>query len=233
VYSVRILDAAIRDLERLDRPVGRRIVADRRPWPTQRRRWVLEMARRRARPGTGSLPERLRSGPMTQWPDLRPVLEGIPWAVVGAVATRLYMPERATRDLDILIRREDEQTVRNRLETAGYRYGVSLAVPGFTVCSPDGVAIDVLLGDAPWVEEALAAPRVDPTGLPVLDLPYLVLMKLEASRLQDIADLARMLGLASESERERVRAAVARYVPDALEDLESLIYLGMLEMGTE
>jgi len=60
-----------------------------------------------------------------------------------------------------------------------------------------------------------------------------VLMKLEASRLQDIADLARMLGLASESERERVRAAVARYVPDALEDLESLIYLGMLEMGTE
>jgi hypothetical protein len=208
------------------------VVTDRRLSPAQRRRWVLEMARRRVRPGTGSLPERLQSGTMTQWPDLRPVLEGIPWAVVGAVAARLYMPERATRDLDILIRCEDERAVRERLEAAGYRYGAPLAVPGFTVCSPDGAEIDVLLGDAPWVEEALATPRVDPTGLPVLDLPYLVLMKLEASRLQDMADLARMLGLASETERERVRAVVARYAPDALEDLESLIYLGMLEMET-
>ena len=208
------------------------VVTDRRLSPAQRRRWALEMARRRARPGTGSLPERLRRGTMTQWPDLRPVLEGIPWAVVGAVAARLYMPERATRDLDILIRREDERAVRERLEMAGYRYGAPLAIPGFAVCSPEGAEIDVLLGDAPWVEEALATPRVDPTGLPVLDLPYLVLMKLEASRLQDMADLARMLGLASETERERVRAVVARYAPDALEDLESLIYLGMLEMET-
>ncbi len=169
---------------------------------------------------------------MPRGPALGPCLEGTRGAVVGAVAARLYMPERATRDLDILIRREDEQVVRERLETAGYRHGVSLAVPGFTVCSPEGTEIDVLLGDAPWVEEALATPRVDPTGLPVLDLPYLVLMKLEASRLQDMADLARMLGLASETERERVRAVVARYAPDALEDLESLIYLGMLEMET-
>lgn len=198
----------------------------------QRRRFVLDMARRRARPGTGSLPERLRSRTVvTHWPDLRPVLEGIPWAVAGAVAARLYMPERTTYDLDILVRREDGETVQKRLEAAGYRYGASLTVPGFTVCSPEGAEIDVLLGDAPWVEEALAHPRVDPVGMPVLDLPYLVLMKLEASRLQDMADLARMLGLASEAERERVRAVVARYAPDALEDLESLIYLGMLEMG--
>ena len=40
---------------------------------------------------------------MNPWPDLRQVLTGIPWVVVGGVATRAYMPERATKDLDILV----------------------------------------------------------------------------------------------------------------------------------
>ena len=37
-----------------------------------------------------------------------------------------------------------------------------------------------------------------PDGLPIIDLPYLVLMKLSASRTQDLADISRMLGLADE-----------------------------------
>jgi len=40
-----------------------------------------------------------------------------------------------------------------------------------------------------------------------------------------------MLGLASEEELARVRATVARYVPNEIDDLESLIYLGQVEMG--
>ena len=44
---------------------------------------------------------------MITWPDLRIVLQGIRWAVVGAVATRAYMPERMTRDLDILVHYRD------------------------------------------------------------------------------------------------------------------------------
>ncbi len=174
---------------------------------------------------------------MNRWPDLRPILGDIPWAVVGAVATRAYMPERMTKDLDILVRRRDGDKVWERLRAAGYRYLSPLAVPcddvlsGFLARSPDGVEVDVLLGDYPWLEEALAHPRRDPAGLPVLDLPYLVIMKLAASRVQDMADLARMLGLASDEDLARVRAAVAHYAPDAAEDLASLIYLGQLEMG--
>jgi len=64
----------------------------------------------------------------------------------------------------------------------------------------------------------------------VLDLPYLVLMKLASSRLQDLSDIARLLGLASEADLERVRAVVSRYLPDARDDLESLVYLGKLEL---
>jgi len=167
---------------------------------------------------------------MTPWPDLRPILEGIPWVIAGAVATRAYMPERATKDLDILVRRQDGDEVRKRLEATGYRHISRLAIPGFLARSPEGVEVDVILGDYPWLEEALAHPRRDSAGYPVLDLPYLVLMKMAASRTRDFGDLGTMLGLASEEELARVRAVVARYAPAEIDDLESLIYLGQVEM---
>ncbi|NIO72668.1 MAG: hypothetical protein GTN71_27525 [Anaerolineae bacterium] len=201
--------------------------------PAQRRRILINICRRRIRPGTGSSLEFLRRRTaMNPWPDLRPVLQGIPWVVIGAVATRAYMPERATRALDILVRREDGDEVRERLEAAGYTFVTHLAVPGFLVHSPEGVEVDVVLGDDPWLDEALAHPRQDPAGFPVLDLPYLVLTKLVASRLQDVADLSRMLGLASDEELASVRAVVARYAPTEMDDLESLIYLGRFETST-
>ena len=56
-------------------------------------------------------------------------------------------------------------------------------------------------------------------------------MKMASSRAQDVADISRMLGLASEEELARIRAAVALYTPDETDDLESLIYLGQVEMG--
>ena len=167
---------------------------------------------------------------MNNWPDLGPILRGIPWAVVGGVATRAYMPERATKDLNILGRAVDGDVARQLLEAAGYRFLSSLAMPGFVMQSREGAEIDVILGEYPWLDEALANPRKDPAGYPVLALPYLVLMKLIVSRVQDVADLTRMLGLASEEELARVRAAVAHYAPHESEDLESLIYLGQVEM---
>jgi len=208
------------------------VAPDGHPTPAQRRRILIDLCRRRIRPGTGSSVEFLRRRTaMNPWPDLRPILQGVLWAITGGVATRAYMPERVTQDLDILVRRQDGDEVRRRLEGAGYCYVSPLAVPGFLVRSSEGVEVDVILGDAPWVEEALAQPRQDPAGYPVLDLPYLVLMKMASSRAQDVADTTRMLGLASEEELGRVREAVARHAPQETEDLESLIYLGQVEMG--
>jgi len=208
------------------------IAPDGRLTPAQRRRFVIDFCRRRIRPGTGSGSEFLqRRTAMNPWPDLRPILEGIPWAIVGGVATRAYMPERGTKDLDILVRRRDGDEVRERLEAAGYRYISRLTMPGFLARSPEGVDLDVIFGDYPWLDEALTRPRQDAAGYPVLALSYLVLMKMASSRVQDTADVSRMLGLASEEELEGVRAAVARYTPEEIEDLESLIYLGQMEMG--
>ena len=168
---------------------------------------------------------------MNPWPDLRPILRGIPWVIVRGVATRAYMPERVTKDLDILIHNRDSADVLERLRAAGYRSPSSSAKSGFLARSSDGIEIDVVLGDFPWLDKALAHPHQGPAGYPVLALPYLVLMRMASFRVQDTADATRMLGLSSDEELDRVRAVAAEYAPEEIEDLESLIYLGQLEMG--
>ena len=166
---------------------------------------------------------------MNPWPDLRPILKGINWAVVGGVATRAYMPERMTKDLDILVHQRDGETVIKRLEQAGYRVISRLAVPGYLLISPDGVELDVLFGDYPWLRKALSDLGQDPAGYPVIKLPYLVMMKMEAQRVRDLGDLGTMLGWASDSDLDEVRAVVKQYTPEDLEDLESLIFIGKKE----
>ena len=196
----------------------------------QKRRVLLDMSLRRVRPGTGSSHEfMLRRTAMIDWPDLRKVLQGIDWVIVGGVATRAYMPERGTKDLDILTREADKETVLGRLVEAGYQVITPLAVPGYLLLSPEGIEVDLILGQYPWLKQALREVQYDAAGYPVIALPYLVLMKLSASRPQDVADIARMLGWSDESTLSRVRTIIAQYSPEDKDDLESLIYLGQQE----
>jgi hypothetical protein len=211
-------------------PAIAKIAPDGNLTPRQRRRIVLDMALRRVRPGTGSSHEFMRRRTaMNEWPDLRQILDGIDWVIVGGVATRAYMPERMTKDLDILVRERDSEAVLERLQAAGYKIISQLAVPGYLLLSPDGVDVDVIFGNYSWLEEALAQPESDPAGYPVLALPYLVLMKLDVSRSQDVADISRMVGWASDEELDAVREVIARYRPDDRDDLESIIFIGQKE----
>ena len=194
------------------------------------RRLLIDLALARSRPGAGSSDAFMhRRTALQTFPDLRNVLQGIDWLAVGAVAARAYMPERATQDLDILVRAADAARVAARLETAGYERVAELGIPGTAFARADEPEVDVLLGDQPWLEEALAAPGRDPAGFPVLALPYLALMKLAAGRARDVADVATMLGWADDDALAAVRDAFNRYSPTDRPDLESLIYLGRRE----
>ena len=191
----------------------------------------MSISLRQQKPGTGSAPQFLRRRTATiTWPDLRTVLQGFRWAVVGDVATRAYMPERMTGDFDILVHHQDGDAALARLREAGYHVASELSIPGYMLNAPNGTEIDLLLIPFPWIDDALQPDQRDPAGYPVLDLPYLVLMKMETSRAQDLADLSKMLGLAAKEDLARIREIVARYMPAAADDLESLIYLGGLEM---
>jgi hypothetical protein len=126
----------------------------------QRRSLLLAMTARRVRPGAGSGPEFLqRRTAVHSWPDLRQILDQIDWVIVGGVATRAFMPERMTKDLDILIRKQDRDEALARLQEAGYRQTADLTIPGCQLLSPEGVEIDLLWADYPWLEEALSRPE--------------------------------------------------------------------------
>ena len=165
-------------------------------------------------------------------PDLNTALRGLRWALTGAAAARLYMPERATADVDIVVKGSDAATAREALRAAGYGYRSELGIGGSSWSSPGRVPIDVIELAYPWTDMALeaASRNPDPRGLPVLPLAYLVLMKLDAGRVQDIADITRMLGQADDAALGAVRRALADYAPEDADDVESLIALGRMEL---
>lgn len=199
----------------------------------QRRRSLMDIALHRARPVMGTAAAQRRAEPSMRWPDLREILAGIPWAVTGAVAARLYMPERATRDLDILVLATEAERVGQRLDAAGFSRVSSLAIGGSSWAAPDGAPVAVIEVEEVWAQRAIAEAQSnrDAQGLPIVPLTYLVLMKLAASRVQDLADVSRMLGGASDTELQAVRRIVQAYAQDLTEDLNSLIHLGKLESG--
>jgi len=195
---------------------------------------MIDMALRRQRPGTGSGLDFLMQRTITvRWPDLTLILAPIHWAVVGAAATRLYMPERMTKDFDIAIAAQEADLVRRQLAVAGYVRTGERSLGGSRWQSPDGLQIDVIEGHDPWWPQALAEAQAnrDEQGLPILPFAYLILMKFNASRTIDLGDIARMLGLASEASHAQVRTLFHLYAPADLDDLESLILLGKLETG--
>ena len=223
-----------------------------------RRTALLDMAARRAKPGSGTAQAVRRARTWTlPVPDLRLALTR-PFALTGGVATRLYMQERTNPDLDILIAASDAEATAVDLErigatrlgdhpaggtrwmlpatlatdlpapTSGWRELACIAGMN-TVDADDAFAprrLDVLALDAPWVGPALRAPRTSPTGLPVLALPYLALMKLIAGTSGDVDDLARLLGAADAEELDAVRTVAQAYRPVASADLERLIVAG-------
>ena len=174
----------------------------------------MSISLRQQKPGTGSAPQFLRRRTATiTWPDLRTVLQGFRWAVVGDVATRAYMPERMTGDFDILVHHQDGDAALARLREAGYHVASELSIPGYMLNAPNGTEIDLLLIPFPWIDDALQPDQRDPAGYPVLDLPYLVLMKMETSRAQDLADLSKMLGLAAKEDLARIRETLPATCP--------------------
>lgn len=88
-------------------------------------------------------------------------------------------------------------------------------------------------GREAWWQDAIVQAQTnrDAQGLPILPLPYLVLMKFQSGRVQDIADVTRMLGQANKNALEAVRALFKEFAPGDRDDLESLITLGKLETG--
>lgn len=194
------------------------------------RKRIINMALTRAQPGSGSMLHILRESPpsynaLSSLPDFG----NIRFAIVGGLATACYMPERMTLDTDILVTTEDLSKVEEILKTNNSVMAGSLTIGGSSWKLSSGRVLDVIALNQDWVSDALDSAIRDNKGCPFVSLPYLILMKLEAGRLQDLADISRMLGFAEETQLTEVQKLIRKYRPQDIDDLESMIQLGKLE----
>ncbi|MBI4317338.1 MAG: hypothetical protein HY675_02515 [Chloroflexi bacterium] len=168
-------------------------------------------------------------------PDLNRLLPGIRYVVVGGTATSLYMAVRVTKDVDILVCASELERVRRVLSQGGAKFlhplsfASSLGISGEAWKLTDGTELDVLWSARSWAKEALAQPNWDAAGLPIVALPYLVLLKMDASRSIDFGDISRMLGGADDRALDRVRKVIRKHLPEVMDDLEGFIQIGRLE----
>lgn len=133
---------------------------------------------------------------------------GVPHAVIGGLAVRAYLdtedepPALTTRDLDILLRREDIGRARQALEALGFAYREVMGLPAFippgkklrdgvhVVLSGEKVKPDSLYPCPPFAPESLLDGR---EGFTCLDLRNLVFMKLTSFRPKDQSHLQDLL----------------------------------------
>ncbi len=155
--------------------------------------------------------------------------EGLRYVVVDGVASAYYQPARFTEDIDLMVLAEDSAAVEQALRNAGWTQLGVISFGGSSWQSANGELIDLL--HAPeqlWVTAALASPIKTPEGLPVLDLPYLLILKLSATRAVDISDIVGMLQHANETEKQRIRQVIATHRNDLLEDFDQFEAISQL-----
>ena len=209
--------------------------------PAVRRRFYLDRGVRKRPLGAGSNMETLMQSEREKLDIVLESLFGdIPAAVCGGIAVRAYAPERKTQDIDVLVDHQRHAEAERRLAGSQWTTDGRLYFPNSmlglsgSAWLKDGQKLDLIATDQPWGAEALAAPVFDQTGLRVLPLAYLVLMKIDSARGIDQGDLSRMLGRLDTAQVDDVVALVARHHrdPHAAEDVRQYAELGALEYWT-
>jgi hypothetical protein len=156
---------------------------------------------------------------------------GVPYAVVGGHAVASWVSTvdegavRNTRDVDVLVRREDLPAVAAALERAGFVRAEVLDVPMFLEgpnAKPSEAVHLLFAGEKVRAEHPLPSPDLttvdDPGGYRVLTLEALVQMKLLSNRRKDqvhLEDLVRV-GLID-------RSWLARLPPVLAERLQGIL----------
>lgn len=143
------------------------------------------------------------------------------YVVVNGVASAHYQPARFTEDIDLMVLAEDSAPVEQALQSAGWFQLGIISFGGSSWQSAEGELIDLL--HAPrqsWVTAALNSPIQTPEGLQIIDLPYLIILKLSATRAVDISDIVGMIQHATDEEKSRIREVIETHRSDLLEDFE-------------
>lgn len=157
------------------------------------------------------------------------LLPGLRYIVVGGMASAHYQPARFTEDIDLMVLAEDAVTVEQSLQGSGWTQLGVISFGGSSWQSDRGELLDLLYApDQGWVAAALDAPIETSAGLQIIDLPYLIILKLSATRAVDISDIVGMLQHASNAEKQRIRRVIGQYRHDLLEDFDQFEAIAQL-----
>jgi hypothetical protein len=144
----------------------------------------------------------------------------VPHAIIGGHAVTFHGRPRMTDDVDVLVAPENVQNAIRQLQLQ--QIG-PLRTGGYSGTTPTGLRIDLVSPNQPWVASAITNPVSTPHG-PMVSAPYLVISKLWDSRgSQDETDVLGVLGRMGDAELNMTRQLVARFLPNDVDDLESLI----------
>lgn len=158
---------------------------------------------------------------------------GLPYAVVGGHAVRIWVSQvdeaavRNTKDVDLLVRRSDLETMKTAMAAAGFVYREAAGLAMF-LDGPDGKPREavhlVFSGEQVRSEEFQPNPSLDqPTSVAefkTVDLETLVRMKLNSFRLKDRVHLVDMLDveLIDASWLTRLQPELAARLKQLIED---------------
>ena len=177
---------------------------------------------------------------MDWWSDAVKIIQNqsINVALAGGVAASAYAPARYTDDLDLVIKNTDLVLASRALLSSGWQKLSDLELDAGLAGSAwqkQGHEVDLLGLPSKWGSLALTGAQKNLliAGLPTLTLPYLVLMKLMASRWIDLEDIGCMLGLTSPPELTAVRRVIRRFYPREVEDLEQIIAFSQIEFRAD
>ncbi len=159
----------------------------------------------------------------------------IPYAVIGGNAVQAWVAQanptavRITRDVDILLRREDLDAAITAMESAGFRYrhvrGIDMFLDGDDVKARDGVHV-IFAGERVRPDDPVPAPLVTESTRIGLDqtvsLEALVRMKLVSNRRKDQMHLLDMIDveLIDETWLDRLPPELAPRLQQLLDDPE-------------
>lgn len=144
----------------------------------------------------------------------------IPHAIIGGHAVTFHGRPRMTDDIDILVMSQD---VESAVKQLNLQQVSSLRTGGLSGISPDGLHIDIVAPQQPWVKEAVLTATPTAYG-PMISPSFLVISKLWDSRgSQDETDVLGILQKMSDVDLDKTRKLVKKYLPNDVDDLESLI----------
>jgi len=138
--------------------------------------------------------------------------------LAGGLAVIHWVDIRKTMDLDFAVLGSDLEEIKKTFpggKTLDLIYTVKI----------DGADVDFLIPNAgmPWTEDAIKSSQKEPVlGVEVKVLPpeFLILYKFYAGRDRDMSDIEGLLTLPKVS--QKARKLVERYMPNELEDFDSL-----------